>query len=101
MVHLFLSCRVCSGLIERAGTSLGTQTHSIVRYPCTILRPLHEPDVQTSEVVKGDKYRALSPYEKLKEASPSWAKQENWRIAREMIREEIEKTDLGEFLNTL
>ena len=51
--------------------------------------------------IKGEKYQALTPYEKLEEASPSWGKQENWRIAREMNPEEINNTDLGKFLQPL
>ncbi len=53
------------------------------------------------KVIKGEKYQALTPYEKLEEASPSWGKQENWRIAREMNLEEINNTDLGIFLQSL
>ncbi|MFC1967479.1 ATP-dependent endonuclease, partial [Chloroflexota bacterium] len=53
------------------------------------------------KVVKSEKYRALTPYEKLEEVSPSWGKQENWRIAREMNLEEINNTDLGKFLQSL
>jgi predicted ATPase len=51
--------------------------------------------------VKGDKYRALGAYERLQDANPSWAKAENWRIAREMTPEELEGTDLGSFLDDL
>lgn len=51
--------------------------------------------------VKGDKYKALQPYQALKESQPAWAKSENWRMAREMIREELDDTDLGEFLSSL
>jgi len=51
--------------------------------------------------VKGEKYRSLKPYEKLETLTPGWGKQENWRIAREMTREELDQTDLGEFLNNL
>ena len=51
--------------------------------------------------VKGDKYRALQPYEKLKHASPAWGKEENWRIAREMTIDQLKPTDLGEFLDCL
>ena len=53
------------------------------------------------KIAKGDKYHALTPYEKLKEASPAWGKQSNWRIAREMSLEEINDTDLGQFLQAL
>lgn len=51
--------------------------------------------------VKGEKYRALEPYELLKVVSPAWAKAENWRIAREMSYEELQTTDLGQFLDSL
>lgn len=51
--------------------------------------------------VKGDKYGALHPWQALKDANPAWAKEENWRIAREMTREEIDQTDLGRFLASL
>jgi ABC-type cobalamin/Fe3+-siderophores transport system ATPase subunit len=51
--------------------------------------------------VKGNKHRALEPYEALKDAPHGWAKADNWRIAQEMTREELEGTDLGEFLKRL
>jgi hypothetical protein len=50
---------------------------------------------------KGEKYRVLRHYERLSEVDPSWSKQENWRIAREMRREDLADTDLGEFLTRL
>ncbi len=53
------------------------------------------------KAIKGEKYKALTLYEKLGEVSPSWGKQENWRIAREMNPEEINGTDLGIFLQSL
>lgn len=53
------------------------------------------------KAIKGEKYRCLNPYEKLEDASLSWGKQENWRIAREMTREELDQTDLGMFLGSL
>ena len=53
------------------------------------------------KLVKGPKYRAPEPYEKLSELPNGWAKAENWRIAREMTREELDETDLGEFLRSL
>lgn len=52
-------------------------------------------------IVKGEKYRALQPYEHRTEADPTWAKNENWRIASEMTLDEIAATDLGEFLALL
>lgn len=49
----------------------------------------------------GDSFSALQPYQLLKEAEQPWAKRENWRIAREMERTELEGTDLGSFLAAL
>ncbi len=51
--------------------------------------------------VKGEKYRALTHFERLDSVSPAWAKHENWRIAREMTDAELSSTDLGEFLKQL
>jgi hypothetical protein len=51
--------------------------------------------------VKGEKYRALGPYESLSELSPAWSKAEGWRMAMEMSMTELEGTDLGEFLASL
>jgi len=49
----------------------------------------------------GSKYSALQPYERLEDASLRWAEADNWRIACEMSRAELEATDLGEFLQSL
>ena len=53
------------------------------------------------KLIKGPKYKSLSPYEKLENNPLSWGKQENWRIAREMTIKELEGTDLGDFLASL
>lgn len=53
------------------------------------------------KAVKGEKYRALQPYEKLNDVSPSWSKEENWRIAREMTLQDLKDADLGNFLASL
>ena len=53
------------------------------------------------KAVKGDKYRALDPFEKLADVSPAWSKSENWRIAREMSLDELEGSDLGAFIQSL
>ena len=60
------------------------------------------PDYAVKKV-KGDAYRALQPYEPFK-STPSfcrWAKSENWQIAKEMVPEDLDKTDLGKFLKSL
>jgi ABC-type cobalamin/Fe3+-siderophores transport system ATPase subunit len=51
--------------------------------------------------VKTDRYSALEPYQKLEDASLGWNKSENWRIAKEMTIEELESTDLGEFIRII
>ncbi|MEI8014477.1 MAG: AAA family ATPase [Nitrospira sp.] len=53
------------------------------------------------KLVKGAKYKALKPYEKLEESELPWAKHENWRIAREMTWAELKSTDAGAFLESL
>lgn len=53
------------------------------------------------KTVKGDKYSALQPHQRLNDLSPAWAKSENWRIARLMTKEEVMSTDIGEFLASL
>lgn len=44
------------------------------------------------------KYQALTPFQEFKTLSLTWAKTDNWRIAREMNLEELLATDLGKFL---
>ncbi|MBI4506315.1 MAG: hypothetical protein HY691_12335 [Chloroflexi bacterium] len=58
------------------------------------------PDAAVKKV-KGAKYRSLAPYERLKDLALSWSKEENWRIAREIEAQELEGTDLGDFLKSL
>jgi energy-coupling factor transporter ATP-binding protein EcfA2 len=51
--------------------------------------------------VKGDKYSALQPYEKLSQVAFPWSKAENWRIAQEMTKAELDETDIGQFFSSL
>lgn len=52
--------------------------------------------------VKGPRYAALEAYEQRGGGDrPVWGKNENWRIAAAMRREELEGTDLGDFLRRL
>jgi ABC-type cobalamin/Fe3+-siderophores transport system ATPase subunit len=53
------------------------------------------------KAVKGEKYRALGHFEELSALDPRWGKNENWRIASEMSRTDLEDTDLGAFLSKL
>ncbi|WP_168218127.1 ATP-dependent nuclease [Streptomyces lasalocidi] len=52
--------------------------------------------------VFGEAAVALGPYDKLaKMPGAVWRKTENWRVAAEMRREELDGTDLGTFLQNL
>jgi predicted ATP-dependent endonuclease of OLD family len=51
--------------------------------------------------VKGEKYRALAPFESLDDLAIKWSKSENWKIAEKTDFEVIESTDLGKFLLAL
>lgn len=53
------------------------------------------------KAVKGGKYRALGEFEALKESSQPWGKNENWRIAAEMTRSDLDGTDVGQFFQSL
>jgi hypothetical protein len=53
------------------------------------------------KAVKGDKYRALGPYERLHDVDPHWAKTENWRITQAMEMSELLGTDLGDWFAEL
>ena len=47
---------------------------------------------------KGNKYRALAPFEKLAGRPMGWAKGDKGRIASRMTKGDLAATDLGEFL---
>jgi hypothetical protein len=46
-------------------------------------------------------HRELGHFEGLDAQAQHWAKRDNWRIARAMRLDEIESTDLGEWLRTV
>ena len=71
---------------------------------CHILKYRAIENYFTDEAIKkakGDNFEVLQPYQLLKEVKNGWNKSENWRIAKEMSKEDLEKTDLGEFLKRL
>ena len=51
--------------------------------------------------VKGKKYQALDSFQNRTDIEPIWGKRENWKIAREMNRDDLKDTDLGTFLDKL
>jgi len=68
---------------------------SKLNIPCHILerRAIENylPERAIRAVKNSDKYRALSPYEALRGADPAWAKEENWRIARSMTKDDLKR----------
>lgn len=54
-------------------------------------------DRAIKESLKSDMYSELKPFEKLKDKN-GWDKSQNWKIAAAMTREELDASDLGEFL---
>lgn len=56
---------------------------------------------QAIKTALGDSYRALGPYESLKELPNGWSKTDNWKIARQMNFSDIENMDIGKFLTSL
>jgi predicted ATP-dependent endonuclease of OLD family len=48
--------------------------------------------------VKGENYKALEPFQLLRDAENSWNKSENWRIADASDWKDLQETDLGKFL---
>ena len=54
--------------------------------------------------IKGQNFQELAPYQKLGETSQGiqhWAKSENWRFAQAMSKDELESTDLGDFIKRI
>ena len=49
----------------------------------------------------GEQYEALTPYARLGDEGHSWSKRDNWRIAAETTDEDLDGTDLGDFLESL
>ena len=80
------------------------ETCEKVGITCHVLDRRATENYFTDEAVKntkGSEYRALEPYQLLKDISPSWSKTENWRIARAMTLEDLNETDLGKFIDSL
>ncbi len=77
-------------------TSLGFDVHVLER------RALENYLTDTAvRITKGEKYRALDEFEALRDVDHPWAKNENWRIAANMTRADLDATDLGAFLGRL
>jgi hypothetical protein len=77
----------------------------IIGIPCTVLERRATENYLTDEAVKfvkGNNYNALGHYENLKKREQfGWSKSENWQIAKVMKKEDLDGTDLGDFLEAL
>jgi energy-coupling factor transporter ATP-binding protein EcfA2 len=73
-----------------------------IKVHVTVLRAFeHYLSDAAVKKAKGQAFRALLPYEDFKTFPQAWAKDENWRIAQHMTREELLATDVGTWLSGL
>jgi ABC-type cobalamin/Fe3+-siderophores transport system ATPase subunit len=97
--------RTQSGEPLAAGRQGFVEVCSKLKIPCRVLQRRAIENYLPERAIRGvknsDKYRALGHYEALKAANPAWGKEENWRIARLMTRDDLQGTDLGTFLDEL
>jgi hypothetical protein len=94
----------CNAPLERERTDFVQACNNAGLRGCHVLERRATENYFTEaavKAIKGNNYRALTHFEKLGMQSPSWTKDENWRIARAMKVEELENTDLGRFLRSL
>jgi ABC-type Mn2+/Zn2+ transport system ATPase subunit len=96
--------RGVAGAELEAGRRAFVQNCEALNMPCRALerRAMENyfPERAVREVM-GEKYNALGPYQKLSDVQPSWGKADNWKIASEMNREDLDGTDLGDLLERL
>lgn len=57
------------------------------------------PDTAIKRACKDDRLSSLGHYEEFAGVLPRWHKRENWRIAREMTKGDVDATDLGPILD--
>nr|WP_315476981.1 AAA family ATPase [uncultured Undibacterium sp.] len=51
--------------------------------------------------MRSEKYTQLEPFQNSKDAESFWGKNENWKIAAEMTKEDWLKTDIGQFIQKM
>jgi ABC-type cobalamin/Fe3+-siderophores transport system ATPase subunit len=54
-----------------------------------------------NKAMRSDKYTPLEPFQNSKDSALFWGKNQNWRVAAEMTKEDWQKTDLGSFLERI
>jgi predicted ATPase len=72
--------------------------------PCHVLERRALENYFSDRAIKvtiGPAYGALPPYARLRDTARGWPKADNWRIAREMILDELLESDLRTFIDTL
>jgi AAA domain, putative AbiEii toxin, Type IV TA system len=72
--------------------------------PCTVLQRRAIENYFPEHAVQatyGPQGRGLGPYELAKEAGFGWNKARNWRVAREMRKDDLQDSDLAELLERL
>lgn len=71
---------------------------------CHILKKRAIENYLTDRAVKvivGPQYRGLTDFEKLQPSVHGWSKSDNWKISREMTREEVSATEVAELFRKL
>lgn len=51
--------------------------------------------------MRSEKYKPLTPFERPSEGELFWGKNQNWRVAAEMTKQDWQKTDLGRFFDLI
>jgi hypothetical protein len=75
-----------------------------LKIDCFVLTKRATENYFKDDIVKrvlGQSFSALREFEKLENAARPWQKKQNWLLAREMSKEEVEATDLGQFIRKL
>jgi hypothetical protein len=104
-IHALIdSERTSPGVPGDAGREAFGSTCERLGIKCHILSRRAIENYFSSAAVKrvlGENCEALTEYEKVDGSWPQWSKHRNWRIAREMTKDELVSTDLGQFLEQL
>ena len=58
-------------------------------------------DLESAGIAKDAAEEELEPYETFTAVNRGWGKSNNWRIARAMTKDELNATDLGQFLESI
>ena len=54
-----------------------------------------------NKAMRSDKYKPLEPFQNSKGLALFWGKNQNWRVAAEMTKDDWKKTDLGSFFEQI